>query len=344
MGNKNTTPTANNNHDVTEGIRKSVQKMIARATVNKNNGKEFDVDLDKCENFIKNQIELIPPSKSDKNAIYQYVSVVRNGIPRPMHIPISHEYISDHTTAHKSSREIGIKATLGAEATAGGEAKGGKEEKKDGEEKGKPSAPTASVNAKLQGAAKVTVTPEFKKKESIENINKEHEKHHYGERDVPGNADVVAPSGKRIYNLQLELRALKTAKLEVYRKFDVGPEAGLRIGVGVVGGVAGGAAAGAAVGAVAGAFVPIIGNIVGGAVGAIVGGIGGGAAAGGAGVGAVGARVALDTITLTAMEIFKESIIDDSDNKGLVVKGRYVHCIINYPYEADFDTAQVSRN
>ena len=71
-------PTNDNNHDVTEAIHKSVGIMIARAAANKNVGKEFDVDLKQCENFIKHQIELVPPtepSKPDDNEIYCHISV-----------------------------------------------------------------------------------------------------------------------------------------------------------------------------------------------------------------------------------------------------------------------------
>lgn len=310
--------------------------MIARAAVNKRDGREFNVDLDMCKNFIEQQIELIPPtesSKPDENVIYRYVSVVRNGIPRPIQVPVTYTYTSDHTTKRSSSREMDIKGTIGAEATSGGGAKGGKEGKKDGS----PSAPTASANAKMQGTGKADVTAELKEKDSVASVDKDHEEHHYGERNVPGNADVVAPSGRRIYNLQLELRALKKARLEVYRKFDVGPEAGLGIGVGV----AGGALGGAAIGAAAGIVVPVIGNIVGGVVGGIAGAVVGGGAAGGIGVGAVGGRRALDTVKLTAEDIFK---IDDSDTKETVTKGEYIHCIIKYPYEADFDTTKVNTN
>ena len=94
MGNKKSMPTRDNiNHDVTEAIYKSVGVMIARAAANKKEGKEFDIDLKQCKNFIKYQIELVPPtvsSKPDDNEVYCYISVVRKGNPHPIHVPIYH--------------------------------------------------------------------------------------------------------------------------------------------------------------------------------------------------------------------------------------------------------------
>lgn len=110
-------PTNDNNHDVTEAISKSVGRMIARAAANKNVGKEFDIDLKQCENFIKHQIELVPPtvsSKPDDNEIYCHISIVRKGIPRPIHIPLSHTSITDHTAKGTSSRETGETGTSGS--------------------------------------------------------------------------------------------------------------------------------------------------------------------------------------------------------------------------------------
>ena len=150
------------------------------------------------------------------------------------------------------------------------------------------------------------------------------------ETGTPGNTEI--PSGKHICNLQLELRALKKAVLEVHGK--ISPEAQVGIEVGAV---AGGMVADAAVGAVAGMYVPFVG----GAIGSIAGGL----ASGGIRKGAVGVHLVLDSITLTAEDIFKESqsIIGDSANI-IVEKGDYIHCIINAPYEVDFDNADINRN
>ena len=342
MGNENSkTSSSANVHDVTEVISKAVGKMIARAAVNKNDGKEFDVDLKKCENFIELQIELIAPLKPDEGVIYHYISIVRNGLSRPIHIPISHESITDHTAKHKSSHGIGVKGTIRAEATVGDEAShchsGGQEKKKDKGDKN-PSAPTASANLTA------SITPEVKINYSDDNIDKKHEEHHRGEIDMPRNAKFENPRGKRICNLQLELRALKKAKLTVYRKSVVSPEAGVGIGLGAAGGAVAGAAGGAAAGAAIGIIVPGVGNLIGGAIGGVVGGIGGviagGAAAAGIGGGAVHAHLALNTITLTAEDIFKESALDDVTSE----KDRYIHCFINYPYEVDFDNVYINRN
>jgi hypothetical protein len=241
MGNKtsrSSMPTSDNNVDVTEAIRKSVGVMIARAAVNKNKGKEFGVDLEQCKSFIKQQIELVPPtvfSKPDDDEIYGYISVVRKGIPRPIHVPISRTVsITDHGTAKH----------------------------------------TLSSSRKTSRCGET-------------------------DHDSPGNTKIETPSGKHICNLQLKLRALKKAKLEIYGKINP--------------------ATGAAVGAVAGMFVPFVGDLI--------GSIAGGLASGGIKSGAVGIHLALDNITLTAEDIFKESITGDSANK-IVEKGDYIHCTI----------------
>ena len=129
--------------------------------------------------------------------------------------------------------------------------------------------------------------------------------HETSETGTPGNTKIEIPSGKHIKycNLQLELRALKKAVLEVHGK--ISPEAQVGIEVGAA---AGGMVA---VGAVAGMYVPYVG----GAIGKITGGL----ASGGIRKGAEGVHstLVLDSITLTAEDIFKESlsVIGDSANK-----------------------------
>lgn len=127
-----------------------------------------------------------------------------------------------------------------------------------------------------------------------------------------------------IYNLQLKLRALKKAELEIYGK--ISPEAQVGIGVGAA---AGGVAAGAAVGAVAGMFVPFVGGVIGSIAGSL--------ASGGIRKRAEGVHLVLNSITLIAEDIFKER---DSANK-IIEKGHYIHCIIN---EVDSDNADINRN
>ena len=51
----------------------------------------------------------------------------------------------------------------------------------------------------------------------------------------------------------------------------------------------------------------------------------------------------LDSITLTAEDIFKESVVGNSANV-IIEKGHYIHCIINVPYEVDFDNADINCN
>ena len=63
---------------------------------------------------------------------------------------------------------------------------------------------------------------------------------------------------------------------------------------------AGGMATGAAVGAVAGMFVPFVGGVIGSIAGSL--------ASGGIRKGAEGVHSVLDSITLTAEDIFKESV------------------------------------
>ena len=156
--------------------------------------------------------------------------------------------------------------------------------------------------------------------------------HETSETGTPGNTKIEIPSSKHICSLQLELRALKKAELEIY--CEISPEAQLGIGVGAA---AGGMATGAAVGAVAGMFVPFVGGIIGSIAGSL--------ASGGIRKGAEGVHLVLDSITLTAEDIFKESqsVIGDSANK-IVEKGHYIHCIINVPYEVNFDNADINRN
>jgi hypothetical protein len=80
-------------------------------------------------------------------------------------------------------------------------------------------------------------------------------------------------------------------------------------------------------------FVPFVGGLI--------GSIAGGLASGGIKSGAVG--LALDSITLTAEDIFKESVMGDSAN-NIVEKGDYIHCTINFLYEVDFDSAGINHN
>ena len=148
------------------------------------------------------------------------------------------------------------------------------------------------------------------------------------------NATYV-PHGEQVFNVQLTLRALKIAELEVHHQPTL--KKGAAIGAGAGAGV--GTVGGAAAGAVAGSVVPGIGTAIGAMVGGIIGLFTGGAAAAGVGF-AAGAGIAAavdegDTITLTAEEIFKEGDNYAEHKK----KEGYITCVINYPYVANFDIA-----
>ena len=54
-----------NRSDVTKDIYDAVTKMMARAAVNKNHGRHFDIDMDRCCNFINQQIELVLQHRID---------------------------------------------------------------------------------------------------------------------------------------------------------------------------------------------------------------------------------------------------------------------------------------
>ena len=79
-------------NDVTSVVHKAVEKMISRAVIKKK--KEFvtsrlPIDLERCHDYIDQQIELIPPEKSaSKDVIYRNICVVRNGTVLTFEIPV----------------------------------------------------------------------------------------------------------------------------------------------------------------------------------------------------------------------------------------------------------------
>ena len=96
-----------NRNDVTKAIHDAVTKMMARAALNKNRGRHFDIDKDKCRNFIDQQIELVPPTQdfmcnqsqgaSESTVMYQDVTIVRNSSKHTFRVPISKKTTADHT-------------------------------------------------------------------------------------------------------------------------------------------------------------------------------------------------------------------------------------------------------
>lgn len=52
-----------NRNDVTKAIQDAITKMMARAAVSKNGGRHFNIDTDRCRDFINQQIELVPPTQ-----------------------------------------------------------------------------------------------------------------------------------------------------------------------------------------------------------------------------------------------------------------------------------------
>ena len=319
-------------NDITEEVHTTVGRMIARAAVKKKDWKPFEVDLEKCYSFIDQQIELIdiitpvPNDPSAKGVKYQNLTLVHNGTPKTFQVPISHTYTSDCVKRRQNSQEVDIKGSISANATA--------------------------MQGDVKGDAKADVSAQYKKKKFQETYNEVHQEHHIGEMNVAENADMCVKRGEYIYNIQLKLRALKKAKLEVHQtsfaergaQVGAGVRAAVGGGAGVAGGIGVGIVTGVFLGAMGGSVVPGPGTIIGGIIGGVVGALGGGAAvgAGAAGAGAAigagagAAFTALSTIELTAEDIFQESFNIET------VKGDYICCTIDYIYTANFDLVTVN--
>ena len=346
-------------NDVTTAIRDAVSKMIARAAVKKNEGKQFTVDVETCHDFIDQQMELVPhPSSSTEGVIYRNVTIARNGTQHTFKVPISHKNVEDHAKTTESHCEIeGVTAATASLDTGTNIGLSGFK----GYAKRIRNMLSKGFTAKVHvpaGTTNVTARGQTGMQYSEKETNQTYHEVKVNEVDVSPDANVtLAPKGSSIFQIKLVLKGLRNAEVNVYQKSIV--ESGARIGAGVgavaagVPAVAGGATLGAVIGGVIGTVVPGIGNVIGIAIGGSVGGIVGGAGLGvagaglGAGLGAAAgaggaaAHTALRPITLTIQDIFSESQESVPDYIDQAKNSDYIHCAISCPYIADLTFASI---
>ena len=316
--------------DITEIVCAEVVKLISNAATK--HTPSFIVDVNRtCKKFIDQKITVVPPEESTTKEGIMYTSFrfVRNKTKHTFDVPISREYMNEHSEEYNEQEEThvdvdpSVNVKVGAGAAAGG-SKGKKPAKK-----AKTPNPLPSADAEIKGSVG------WKKIVSDKMIDGKKKTLRIDKSRVHGNITADYPSGKFLCTVKFKLRALKVAELKVEEASAV-PKAAA---IGVAAGLAGGAAGGAAIGAAAGIVIPGIGNLIGAVVGGLVGlAVGGGVAGGaGAGVGAAGGAIrdAVCAINMTANEIFKEGegYVVDKDNKG------YINCVINHQYIVDFDLA-----
>ena len=348
-----------NRNDVTKAIHDAVTKMMARAAVNKNRGRHFDIDKDRCRNFIDQQIELVPPTQdfmcnqpqgaSESAVMYQDVTIVRNSSKHTFRVPISKKTTADHTEISEdrhqhegsSSASVGIGESF---THSKGAAK---------------SSISKFLPLGIHGVS-VGTTGTSGLSRLGTTIDTTHQEYALREVDVPEKTNVIlSPKGAGICTIQLVLRARKNLEVKVYQKRNT--EVGAQIGAGTgavaagVSAVAGGATLGAVIGGVLGTVVPGVGNAIGIAVGGSIGGIVGGAGLGvagaglGAGLGAAAgaggaaARAAMCPIKLTIEEIFKESMNESGKKSGLQhTSGDYIYCTVDYTYITDYSLTSIN--
>lgn len=344
-------------NDVTKAIQDAVTKMMARAAVNKNGGKHFNIDKDRCHDFIDQQIELVPPAQDSKHiqsqaategavtCMYQDITIIRNSSEHTFRVPISKKSTTDHSEVSEDRREHegGCSASAGLQESI------------------KKAAKSSTNCTSLPLSVSIGATGRTGLNRLGTTVNTSHQEYAVSEASVPGKTNIVySPKGVGICTIQLTLRARKNLTVKVYRKKNT--KVGAKIGAGAgavaagVSGAAGGVALGAIIGGILGTVVPGVGNVigavVGGGIGGLVGGVGLGAAGSGigagagAGIGAGGAAThrALRPITLTIEEIFKENTMNESAKKSALqyTSRDYIYCIVDYPYVTDYSSASIN--
>ena len=229
-------------NDVTTAVREAVEKMIAKAAVVKNRGKPFEVDFEKVQFFIQQQVELVPDdTMTTPGVIYRDLRFMHNCIEKTLKVPISHSESSQ-------LQDTKVEADIHAEV-------------------------------------------DWKRKDGSEVVDKYHS---VVEGEVAGNvAATYIPREEKLYNIPLKLRALKIAKVRVYRKSRTTAKKSAKVGAGI----------GAA-----------LGGPLGIGFGALIGG------------GATSLRSQVRSVTLTAQEIFAEGNECEDDKE----KDWYVTCVVRH--------------
>ena len=328
-------PGESESFDVSDFIRREVEKMIANSVVAK--GKDWAIDMKRNEVklFIEQKIQLLSPSKP-VGGLVKTVSIVYNGTKHAVHIPISHNSTETQHTADNPSTTY--KAKGGGKGKASG---------KDGvkAEDGDEADAEVGILAEASAGASTELKGSVEHKHTHLYVWKKNEEDEQGELDVVPTAHQNSSVESQEFMIELKIRAHKKTKVTVRRLSEANYGAKAGASVGAAAGVAVGAlgaVGGAALGAAAGTVVPIIGNIIGGIAGGIAGALAGAAAstAAGAGAGAgIGAAVTeLDYVTLTAEDIFQT-------NKEIAkyrVEGDYVYLTLKHIYTAPAKKATVN--
>ena len=332
-------------NDVTKAIQNTITKMMARAAVNKNGGRQFNIDMDRCLDFIDQQIELVPPPAQDSKQIqfqtategavmYKDVTVIRNSSPHTFRVPISKKSTTDHSEVSEDRREHEGRCS----ASAGSQ------------ESIKKAAKSSTNCTSSPLSVSVAATGRTGLDHLGTTVDTSRQEYTVSETSVPGMTNAVySPQGEGLCTIQLTLRARKNLTVKVYAKKNMKIGAKIGAGAGAAAGGVSGVALGATIGGILGTVVPGIGNIVGavvgGGIGGVLGGVGLGAAAG-AGVGAGGTETytALRPITLTIEEIFEENNMNESAKKSALQHSSsgYIYCTVDYPYVTNYSSASIN--
>ena len=161
--------------------------MISRAAIKKNKGKSLNVDLERCHDYIDQQIELIPSERSStKDVIYRNIRVIRNGTAKTFEVPISYSESSENSVKHTDKTEIDLQGNINAKGNLGG---GKSEKKKSKKKKEKEDESAAAAGAGASAGADAGASAEWKKTDSHETFDKNHQELHVGETKIIGRQD-----------------------------------------------------------------------------------------------------------------------------------------------------------
>ena len=213
-------------NDVTIAVRKAVGKMVAKAATKKNEGKQFIVDFETCQDYIEQQIDLVNEAPSMDSAIIGKIRYMHNNTKMTLNVPISYSNSKDHLQKHTEEKKKTTELKFKGEAHAGINDKKGDDKKEDAVKKAADDATTAATAAATGGAGAILskssggvnasgeIDVKWEKKTTDETQDEEHKELNVGETQAEANTNaILIPRGEQIYNIPLKLRALKIAEV-----------------------------------------------------------------------------------------------------------------------------------
>ena len=147
-------------------------------------------------------------------------------------VPISYSESSENSVKHTDKTEIDLQGNINAKGNLGG---GKSEKKKSKKKKEKEDESAAAAGAGASAGADAGASAEWKKTDSHETFDKNHQELHVGETKLEGKTNATyVPHGEQVFNVQLTLRALKIAELEVHHQPTLKKGAAIGAGAGLV--------------------------------------------------------------------------------------------------------------